>query len=142
MWLHGASKISSLPSPTRQRLGPDCAADVSTSFAPAAQLVMQCVFTQVYYISKCSLKIANKQYTSVKNDYEMTLNGESSIILCEDSCDVPMVQCDFVAINDLENKEKDSIVGKDTRASLPAFTSPWKPFSRLSTEKVFWRIQN
>lgn len=65
---------------------------------------------KVYYISKCSLKIANKQYTSVKNDYEMTLNGESSIIPCEDSCDVPMVQCDFVAINDLENKEKDSIV--------------------------------
>ncbi|XP_075892468.1 replication protein A 70 kDa DNA-binding subunit [Nelusetta ayraudi] len=65
---------------------------------------------KVYYISKCSLKIANKQYTSVKNDYEMTLNGESTIIPCEDSCDVPMVQCDFVSISDLENKEKDSIV--------------------------------
>uniref|UniRef100_A0A674MVP2 Replication protein A subunit n=1 Tax=Takifugu rubripes TaxID=31033 RepID=A0A674MVP2_TAKRU len=65
---------------------------------------------KVYYISKCSLKIANKQYTSVKNDYEMTLNGESSIVPCEDSCDVPMVQCDFVSIGDLENKEKDSIV--------------------------------
>lgn len=65
---------------------------------------------KVYYVSKCSLKIANKQYTSVKNDYEMTLNGESSIIPCEDSCDVPMVQCDFVSIDDLENKEKDSIV--------------------------------
>lgn len=69
---------------------------------------------QVYYISKCSLKIANKQYTSVKNDYEMTLNGESSIVPCEDSCDVPMVQCDFVSIGDLENKEKDSIVGKES----------------------------
>uniref|UniRef100_A0A669DPH6 Replication protein A subunit n=1 Tax=Oreochromis niloticus TaxID=8128 RepID=A0A669DPH6_ORENI len=53
---------------------------------------------KVYYISKGSLKIANKQYTSVKNDYEMTLNGESTIIPCEDSCDVPMVQCDFVSI--------------------------------------------
>ncbi|KAM6933432.1 replication protein A 70 kDa DNA-binding subunit [Xenentodon cancila] len=65
---------------------------------------------KVYYISKGSLKIANKQYTSVKNDYEMTLNGESSIIPCEDSCDVPMVQCDFVSIGDLESREKDSIV--------------------------------
>ncbi|XP_013884908.1 replication protein A 70 kDa DNA-binding subunit [Austrofundulus limnaeus] len=65
---------------------------------------------KVYYISKGSLKIANKQYTSVKNDYEMTLNGESTIIPCEDSCDVPMVQCDFVSIGDLENKGKDSIV--------------------------------
>uniref|UniRef100_A0A3B4UCM0 Replication protein A subunit n=1 Tax=Seriola dumerili TaxID=41447 RepID=A0A3B4UCM0_SERDU len=65
---------------------------------------------KVYYISKCSLKIANKQYTSVKNDYEMTLNGESSVIPCEDSSDVPMVQCDFISIGDLENRDKDAVV--------------------------------
>ncbi|XP_023207825.1 replication protein A 70 kDa DNA-binding subunit [Xiphophorus maculatus] len=65
---------------------------------------------KVYYVSKGSLKIANKQYTSVKNDYEMTLNGESTVIPCEDSCDVPMMQCDFVSIGDLENREKDAIV--------------------------------
>ncbi|XP_038159321.1 replication protein A 70 kDa DNA-binding subunit [Cyprinodon tularosa] len=65
---------------------------------------------KVYYVSRGSLKIANKQYTSVKNDYEMTLNGESTVIPCEDSCDVPMVQCDFVSIGDLENREKDAIV--------------------------------
>uniref|UniRef100_A0AAQ6AKG1 Replication protein A subunit n=1 Tax=Amphiprion ocellaris TaxID=80972 RepID=A0AAQ6AKG1_AMPOC len=65
---------------------------------------------KVYYISKGSLKMANKQYTSVKNDYEMTLNGESSIIPCEDSCDVPMVQCDFVSIADLESRDPDTIV--------------------------------
>lgn len=73
----------------------------------------QCVASvQVYYVSKGTLKIANKQYTSVKNDYEMTLNGESSIIPCEDSSDVPVVQCDFVAIGDLESREKDSIIGR------------------------------
>ncbi|KAM9734140.1 replication protein A 70 kDa DNA-binding subunit isoform 2-T2 [Menidia menidia] len=65
---------------------------------------------KVYYISKGSLKIANKQYSSVKNDYEMTLNGESTIIPCEDSCDVPMMQCDFVSIGDLESRDKDAIV--------------------------------
>ncbi|XP_035479247.2 replication protein A 70 kDa DNA-binding subunit isoform X1 [Scophthalmus maximus] len=65
---------------------------------------------KVYYISKGSLKIANKQYTAVKNDYEMTLNGESTVIPCEDSCDVPMVQCDFVSIGDLESREKDAII--------------------------------
>lgn len=43
----------------------------------------------------------------------MTLNGESTIIPCEDSCDVPLVQCDFVSISDLENKERDAIVGKE-----------------------------
>ncbi|KAL4647576.1 replication protein A 70 kDa DNA-binding subunit isoform X2 [Arapaima gigas] len=66
--------------------------------------------SKVYYISKGTLKIANKQYTSLKNDYEMTLNGESTIIPCDDSQDVPMVHCDFVSISDLETKEKDAIV--------------------------------
>ncbi|KAK2881000.1 hypothetical protein Q8A67_018268 [Cirrhinus molitorella] len=65
---------------------------------------------KVYYISKGTLKIANKQFSSLKNDYEMTLNGETSIIPCEDSHDVPMVQCDFVSIADLESREKDTIV--------------------------------
>lgn len=70
----------------------------------------------------------------MKNDYEMTLNGESSIIPCEDSCDVPMVQCDFVAINDLENKEKDSIVGKGTRASRSGAATS----KRWSVVPLFW----
>ncbi|XP_056330104.1 replication protein A 70 kDa DNA-binding subunit isoform X2 [Danio aesculapii] len=65
---------------------------------------------KVYYISKGTLKIANKQFSSLKNDYEMTLNGETSIIPCEDSHDVPMVQCDFVSIADLESREKDTIL--------------------------------
>ncbi|KAI1903264.1 hypothetical protein AGOR_G00025420 [Albula goreensis] len=65
---------------------------------------------KVYYISKGSLKIANKQYSSLKNDYEMTLNGETTIIPCEDSQDVPMVQCDFVSIADLESRDKDAII--------------------------------
>lgn len=78
---------------------------------------------QVYYVSKGTLKIANKQYTSVKNDYEMTLNGESTIIPCEDSCDVPMVQCDFVSIGDLENKPKDTIVGKNLMYHGTSWTS-------------------
>ncbi|KAM3875120.1 replication protein A 70 kDa DNA-binding subunit [Diretmus argenteus] len=65
---------------------------------------------KVFYISKCSLKIANKQYSSLKNDYEMTLNGDSTIIPCDDGGDVPTVQCDFISIGDLESREKDSIV--------------------------------
>ncbi|KAI7800786.1 replication protein A 70 kDa DNA-binding subunit [Triplophysa rosa] len=65
---------------------------------------------KVYYISKGTLKIANKQFSTLKNDYEMTLNGETSIIPCEDSADVPMLQCDFVSIADLESRGKDSIV--------------------------------
>lgn len=65
---------------------------------------------KVYYVSRGTLKIANKQYTSVKNDYEMTLNGESTVIPCDDSCDVPMVQCEFVSIGDLESRDKDAVI--------------------------------
>ncbi|KAJ3590727.1 hypothetical protein NHX12_008676 [Muraenolepis orangiensis] len=66
---------------------------------------------KVFYISKGTLKIANKQYSSMKNDYEMTLNGETSIIPCaEDATDIPVALCDFIAISDLEAREKDSVL--------------------------------
>ncbi|XP_043996851.1 replication protein A 70 kDa DNA-binding subunit-like [Gambusia affinis] len=65
---------------------------------------------KVYYISKATLKVANKQYTTLKNDYEMTLHAHSSIVPCTDSPEVPVMQCDFVPIGELENRDKDSIV--------------------------------
>ncbi|XP_068126178.1 replication protein A 70 kDa DNA-binding subunit [Hyperolius riggenbachi] len=65
---------------------------------------------KVYYFSKGTLKIANKQYTAVKNDYEMTFNSETSVIPCEDSSEVPTVQFDFVPISELENKNKDTLI--------------------------------
>nr|XP_003469585.2 replication protein A 70 kDa DNA-binding subunit [Cavia porcellus] len=65
---------------------------------------------KVYYFSKGSLKIANKQFSAVKNDYEMTFNSETSVVPCEDDHHLPTVQFDFTGIDDLENKSKDSLV--------------------------------
>ncbi|XP_032702569.1 replication protein A 70 kDa DNA-binding subunit isoform X2 [Lontra canadensis] len=65
---------------------------------------------KVYYISKGILKIANKQFTAVKNDYEMTFNNETSVTPCEDGHHLPTVQFDFTGIGDLENKPKDSLI--------------------------------
>ncbi|CAG5872957.1 unnamed protein product [Menidia menidia] len=65
---------------------------------------------KVYYISKATLKVANKQYTKLKNDYEMTLNAHSSIVPCDDSQGIPAMQCDFVPIGQLENRDKDAII--------------------------------
>ncbi|XP_073421784.1 replication protein A 70 kDa DNA-binding subunit isoform X2 [Dendrobates tinctorius] len=65
---------------------------------------------KVYYFSKGTLKIANKQYTAVKNDYEMTFNSETTVIPCDDSSDVPTVQFQFVPISELENKNKDTLL--------------------------------
>ncbi|XP_032071640.1 replication protein A 70 kDa DNA-binding subunit isoform X2 [Thamnophis elegans] len=65
---------------------------------------------KVYYFSKGNLKTANKQYTSVKNDYEITFSNETSVVPCEDAGHLPSVQFDFVAIGDLESASKDSLV--------------------------------
>ncbi|XP_068456650.1 replication protein A 70 kDa DNA-binding subunit-like isoform X2 [Clinocottus analis] len=65
---------------------------------------------KVYFITKATLKVANKQYTSLKNDYEMTLHAQSSIVPCDDSQDIPAVHCDFVPIAELENRDKDAII--------------------------------
>uniref|UniRef100_A0A671U190 Replication protein A subunit n=1 Tax=Sparus aurata TaxID=8175 RepID=A0A671U190_SPAAU len=65
---------------------------------------------KVYYITKGTLKAANKQYTTVKNDYEMTLHAHSSIVPCDDGQGIPAVHCDFVPIAELENRDKDAII--------------------------------
>jgi len=65
---------------------------------------------KVFYISKCSLRTANKQYSSLKNDYEMYLNNDSIIELCSDPCNLPTIQYNFVQIGDLGNFNADSLV--------------------------------
>ncbi|XP_053424630.1 replication protein A 70 kDa DNA-binding subunit isoform X1 [Nycticebus coucang] len=65
---------------------------------------------KVYYFTKGTLKIANKQFSAVKNDYEMTFNNDTSVMPCEDDHHLPTVQFDFTGIGDLENKPKDSLV--------------------------------
>ena len=68
---------------------------------------------KVYYISRATLKTANKQFNNLKNDYEMSLTGDSEIIPCHDIGDkIPTLQFDFIPINDIEQKEKNDIIGK------------------------------
>ncbi|CAG4956129.1 unnamed protein product [Colias eurytheme] len=66
---------------------------------------------KVYYISKCQLKTANKQYTSLKNDYEMTFNSDTVVAECtEGSSSVPSVKYDFTPINEIANKSPDTLL--------------------------------
>ncbi|KAI9564074.1 Replication protein A 70 kDa D-binding subunit [Daphnia sinensis] len=66
---------------------------------------------KVYYISQAQLKAANKQYTSIKNDYEMTFSQNTTVVPChDDTSDIPSVTFNFVPINQLINLEKDSII--------------------------------
>nr|XP_046173043.1 replication protein A 70 kDa DNA-binding subunit-like [Oncorhynchus gorbuscha] len=65
---------------------------------------------KVYYISRGKLKEANKKYNTLKNNYEMTLLSETSIVPCEDDQDLPMVECDFILTTQLEHTENDDII--------------------------------
>lgn len=67
---------------------------------------------QIYYFSKCTLKTANKQYSSVNNDYEMTFNADTMIEPCNEDVSLPSMTFDFTKINELDNKQPNTIIGK------------------------------
>ena len=57
---------------------------------------------KVYYVTRCTLKTANKQYSNLKNDYEMTMNSDTLFELCTDNSSMPEMKFDFVKIADIE----------------------------------------
>lgn len=66
----------------------------------------------MYYFSKATLKTANKQYTTVQNDYEMTFNPDTIIEPCDDDSSLPTMNFNFVKINELESKAPTSLIGE------------------------------
>eukprot|EP00063_Salmo_salar_P064314 XP_014039149.1 PREDICTED: replication protein A 70 kDa DNA-binding subunit-like isoform X2 [Salmo salar] len=65
---------------------------------------------KVYYISEGKVKETNKKYITSKNNYEIILRNVTSIVPCEDDQNLPMVECDFRPIAQLEHMEKDDII--------------------------------
>ncbi|XP_061364959.1 replication protein A 70 kDa DNA-binding subunit B [Gastrolobium bilobum] len=60
------------------------------------------VMGKVYYISKGALKVANKQFKTVQNDYEMTLNENSEVEeVANEVSFVPETKFTFVQIDQL-----------------------------------------
>ena len=66
---------------------------------------------QVYYITKANLKTADKRYSTVDNDYEMTFNSETQMTLCTENVELPNVTFNFVPINQLEGHQPNTVVG-------------------------------
>jgi replication factor A1 len=64
----------------------------------------------VYFISRCQLKTANKQYSQMKNDYEMTMNSDTAIELCEEADNLPHVELNIVPLCDLTDKAANDII--------------------------------
>ncbi|XP_062499308.1 replication protein A 70 kDa DNA-binding subunit-like [Corticium candelabrum] len=65
---------------------------------------------KVYYISRGSIKTANKKYTSIKNDYELYFSHDTVIEPCMDECSMPKMVYDFVDIKKIEDIPKDSVI--------------------------------
>ena len=68
------------------------------------------VVGKVFYISNCSVKNANKQYSKLNNDYELTFKDNGIMDAAEDTGDIPTVTYNFVTISDLASCAKDSNV--------------------------------
>lgn len=66
----------------------------------------------MYFFSKATLKTANKQYTTVQNDYEMTFNADTMIEPSDDDSSLPTMNFNFVKINELDSKAPNTLVGK------------------------------
>jgi len=67
---------------------------------------------KVYYVRKATLKTADKRYTSVNNDYEMTFTAETEVNLCEDDDlpKMPTLTFNFLPINQLESHPPNSTI--------------------------------
>ncbi len=66
---------------------------------------------QLYYITSCTLKAANKQFSNLNNEYEMTFRDSTEVLPCnEDSSKIPTLSFSFVKIADLDSAAKESLV--------------------------------
>lgn len=65
---------------------------------------------KVYFITSATLKSANKQYSNLNNDYEMSFNKMTEITPCHEVTAIPAMQFNFVPLDQLESLEKDNIL--------------------------------
>lgn len=67
---------------------------------------------KVYLISRCQLKIANKKFSNIKNDYEMTFGDDTKILPCEDDdSNIPTIQYNFVKLDQIQNNQAGDMLG-------------------------------
>nr|CAD7397032.1 unnamed protein product [Timema poppensis] len=65
---------------------------------------------KVYYISEFIVKPANKSFSNIKHDFEITLSKSTSIAPCHDEKDIPFTRFNFLLINTLSEVDINSIV--------------------------------
>lgn len=68
------------------------------------------VVGQCYYVSKCQIKVANKQYSNVNNDYEMSIDVNSVFQPCTDGSAAPALRYTFVELSRLYEAQVNSFI--------------------------------
>lgn len=83
---------------------------------------------KVYYISRCQLKPANKKFSNLNNDYEMTFSGETQVVPCQTEDDsIPQLKFNFVPLQTLADTPEDTIVGKTINPFHSNFSNLFNP---------------
>lgn len=67
---------------------------------------------KMYYISRGQLKVANKQFSTLKNDYELTFSSDTIVQVCHDAGKIPQIQYDLIPISSIATLEPNSVVGE------------------------------
>jgi len=67
---------------------------------------------KVYFITRGAIKTANKKFSNLNNDYELTLSNETQIFPCHDfdDCQMPALKFNFVPLNQVKDVDVDGIV--------------------------------
>ncbi|KAI9141906.1 hypothetical protein BKA69DRAFT_1071907 [Paraphysoderma sedebokerense] len=65
---------------------------------------------KVYNISRVRVQMARKQYSSLANDYEITLEPNTHIEECRDTDNVPTIKFNFQSLDRLGSCEKDTTI--------------------------------
>jgi len=68
----------------------------------------------VYIIKNFIVKQANKQYSTLNNDYELSFSNDTQIYPCTDdeANEIPLISFDFMEIANIEGIDKDRIIGR------------------------------
>lgn len=67
---------------------------------------------KVYFITRGVIKTANKKFSNLNNDYELTLSSDTQIFPCHDFDDtqMPALKFNFVPLSQVKNVDVDGIV--------------------------------
>lgn len=89
---------------------------------------------KVYFISKAKVTIAKKQFSTLPNEYEISLESGSEIEECAEAGDVPEVKYNFVPINELNTVEPNNTT--DVIAILDSYSDVSEIVSKATQRPI------